>query len=77
MRLDLYLKLVRLVKRRTLAQEMVTAGAVRLGGRRVKPAAEVKEGVILGAFWWWRSFWRMKLPCDGGKRDTACWKIVR
>ena len=44
MRLDLYLKLVRLVKRRTLAQEMVTAGAVRLGGRRGKPAAEVKEG---------------------------------
>ncbi len=44
MRLDLYLKLTRLVKRRTLAQEMVAAGAVRLGGRPVKPAAEVREG---------------------------------
>ena len=44
MRLDLYLKLTRLVKRRTIAQEMVAAGAVRLEGRTVKPAAEVREG---------------------------------
>jgi ribosomal 50S subunit-recycling heat shock protein len=38
------LKLARLVKRRETAQEMITVGAVRLGGRVVKPAADVKEG---------------------------------
>lgn len=42
MRIDKFLKLSRLVKRRTLAQEMVDVGAVRLGGRTVKPSAEVR-----------------------------------
>lgn len=44
MRLDKYLKLARLVKRRTIAQEMIEVGAVRINGRQVKPAANVSEG---------------------------------
>jgi len=32
------------VKRRTVAQEMVEIGAVRLDGRTCKPSAEVTEG---------------------------------
>lgn len=44
MRLDLFLKLARLVKRRTIAQEMVSAGAVRLNERRVKPAVDIRLG---------------------------------
>ena len=44
MRIDKFLKLSRLVKRRTLAAEMVEIGAVRLNGKKVKPAAEVKVG---------------------------------
>lgn len=44
MRIDKFLKLSRLVKRRTLAAEMVEVGAVRLRGGRVKPAAEVRSG---------------------------------
>lgn len=44
MRIDKFLKLSRLVKRRTVAQEMVEIGAVRVGGRTVKPSAEVKIG---------------------------------
>ncbi|MBL3539086.1 RNA-binding S4 domain-containing protein [Aminivibrio sp.] len=47
MRLDKYLKLARLVKRRTAAQEMVTLGAVRINGRQCKPAAEVRAGDVL------------------------------
>lgn len=47
MRLDKFLKLARLVKRRTIAQEMVDIGAVRINGRGVKPSAEVREGDIL------------------------------
>lgn len=47
MRLDKFLKLSRLVKRRTIAQEMAGIGAVRVNGRGVKPAAEVREGDII------------------------------
>ncbi len=42
MRIDLFLKLSRLVKRRSAAREMVELGAVKLNGRTVKPSAEVR-----------------------------------
>jgi ribosomal 50S subunit-recycling heat shock protein len=42
MRIDLFLKLSRLVKRRAAAREMVEMGAVKLNGRTVKPSAEVR-----------------------------------
>ena len=44
MRIDKFLKMARLVKRRTVAQEMIEVGAVRIDGRACKPAAEVGEG---------------------------------
>ena len=47
MRIDKYLKLSRLIKRRTLAQEMVEIGAVRINGRTCKPAAEVRSDDII------------------------------
>ena len=40
-RIDKFLKLSRLVKRRTIAQEMISIGAVRINGRKVKPSAMV------------------------------------
>lgn len=43
-RLDKYLKLARLVKRRTVAQDMISSGAVRINERKVKPSADVKIG---------------------------------
>ena len=47
MRLDKFLKLARLVKRRTVAQEMIDVGAVRINGRQCKPSAEVRQGDIV------------------------------
>ena len=44
MRLDLFLKLSRLVPRRTLAQQMCEAGAVRLNGSPAKSAHPVRPG---------------------------------
>lgn len=44
MRLDKYLKVSRLVKRRTLANEAISQSRVLLNGKAVKPAAEVKAG---------------------------------
>ena len=47
MRLDKFLKLTRLVKRRTLAQDMIEIGAVRINRKNCKSAAEVKIGDII------------------------------
>ena len=47
MRLDKYLKLARLVKRRTVAQEMIALKAVRINGRECKPSSEVREGDVI------------------------------
>ncbi|MCL6451293.1 MAG: RNA-binding S4 domain-containing protein [Acetobacteraceae bacterium] len=44
MRLDKFLKVSRLVKRRTVADELCGAGRVRLNGRPAKSAARVKPG---------------------------------
>jgi ribosomal 50S subunit-recycling heat shock protein len=44
MRLDLFLKLSRLVPRRTIAQQMCEAGAVKLNGAQAKSAREVRPG---------------------------------
>lgn len=47
MRLDKYLKLSRLVKRRTMAQEMADVGAVKINGRQAKPSTNVSDGDVL------------------------------
>ena len=47
MRLDKYLKVSRLIKRRTVAHDMCSAGRVLLNGRPAKPGADVKPGDTL------------------------------
>ena len=47
MRLDKYLKVSRLIKRRTVANEAASVGRVFINGKRAKPAVEVKEGDII------------------------------
>lgn len=47
MRLDKFLKVSRVVKRRTVANEVCSAGRVSINGRAAKPGAEVKNGDIL------------------------------
>ncbi len=44
MRLDKYLKISRLIKRRTVACEACEQGKVTLNGKVAKPSADVKEG---------------------------------
>jgi ribosomal 50S subunit-recycling heat shock protein len=43
-RLDLYLKTSRIIKRRTVANEACDAGRVLINGKTAKPGAEVKVG---------------------------------
>ncbi len=47
MRLDKYLKVSRLIKRRTIANEACDAGRVTLNGKVARASAEVKVGDII------------------------------
>ena len=47
MRLDKYLKVSRIIKRRTVANEACDAGRVTINGRLAKASNEVKPGDIL------------------------------
>ena len=47
MRLDKFLKVSRIIKRRTVANEACSGGRVSLNGKVAKPGAEVKEGDVL------------------------------
>ena len=47
MRIDKYLKVSRVVKRRTVANEVCSAGRVLINDKVVKPGAEVKVGDIV------------------------------
>ena len=47
MRLDKYLKVSRIIKRRTVANEACSGGRVSVNGKVAKPGAEVKEGDLL------------------------------
>jgi len=47
MRLDKFLKVSRIIKRRTVAKELVDIGRAEINGRLAKPSSEVKAGDIL------------------------------
>lgn len=47
MRLDKYLKVSRLIKRRTVAKDASDAGIVKVNGREAKASTKLKEGDIL------------------------------
>ena len=47
MRLDKYLKVSRLIKRRTVANEACDNGMVQVNGRTVKASYEVKVGDVI------------------------------
>ena len=47
MRLDKWLKVSRLIKRRTVAQEACDGGHVSIGGRVAKPSTDVKVGDVI------------------------------
>ena len=47
MRLDKFLKVSRLIKRRTIANEVTDTGRVFVNGNPAKPAKQLKEGDII------------------------------
>ena len=47
MRIDKFLKVSRVIKRRTVAQEACDGGRIEINGKAVKPAKEVKVGDVV------------------------------
>ncbi len=47
MRIDKFLKVSRILKRRSVAQEAASAGKVSVNGREVKPSYRVKAGDVV------------------------------
>ena len=47
MRLDKFLKVARVIKRRTVANEAADSGRVMVNGKHVKPSYEVKIGDVV------------------------------
>lgn len=47
MRLDKYLKISRIIKRRTVANEACSSGRVLVNGKTAKAGLEIKEGDII------------------------------
>jgi ribosomal 50S subunit-recycling heat shock protein len=47
MRIDKFLKVSRVIKRRTVANEICSSGRVMINGKQVKPGAEVCEGDLV------------------------------
>lgn len=47
MRLDKYLKVSRIIKRRTVANDACDLGRVMINGKTAKPSSEVKIGDVL------------------------------
>ena len=47
MRLDKYLKVSRIIKRRTVAAEAADAGRITVNGKVAKPSTNVEPGAIL------------------------------
>ena len=47
MRIDKFLKVSRILKRRTLAQEACEGGKVKVNGKSVKPSVRIKVGDVV------------------------------
>jgi len=73
MRLDKFLKLSRIIKRRTLANEACAGGRVRVNGRVAKPSAKVKAGDVVELSLGQRTLRVKVTETDGhiGKQDAS------
>lgn len=72
MRLDKFLKVSRLIKRRTVAADACSASRVLLNGKEVKPAKEVKAGDVIEIVYGAGSLKvRVKAIADVTKKEDA------
>ncbi|RUS47257.1 RNA-binding S4 domain-containing protein [Cohnella sp. AR92] len=72
MRLDKYLKVSRLIKRRTVAKDVSDQGRVLLNGREAKPGSVVKAGDTLEIEFGQKTLTvRIERTADSAKKEDA------
>ena len=72
MRLDKFLKVSRILKRRTVAQEACTAGRVDVNGRPAKPGCQLKVGDLVVVHFATASLtFKVKILKESVKKDEA------
>jgi ribosomal 50S subunit-recycling heat shock protein len=72
MRLDKFLKLSRLIKRRTVAKDVSEQGRVLINGREAKPSSTVKVGDELTVQFGQKSITvRVELLSESTRKDDA------
>lgn len=78
MRLDKFLKVSRVIKRRTVANEVADKGRVSVNGKQVKPSYEVKVGDIVEIIFGNRisKFEILQIPTVQGKEMGEIIKIL-
>lgn len=77
MRLDLFLKTSRLVKRRSLARELCDNGRVLVNGSEAKPAKEVKPGDRIGLVFTSRTLELEVLSLPASRTRPAAYAVYR
>ncbi len=68
MRLDKFLKVARIIKRRKIAKDEINFDSVLLNNKIVKPSKEVKVGDIISFN---NSSYRIEKICDFATEETA------
>ena len=72
MRLDKFLKVSRILKRRTVAQDACSAGKVDVNGRPAKPGCQLKIGDLVSVHFATASLtFRVKMLKESVKKDEA------
>ena len=72
MRIDKYLKVSRIIKRRTVANEACAGGRVMVNNKPAKPSAEVKPGDIISIrFGEHTGHYEVLVTADTVSRDCA------
>ena len=75
MRLDKFLKVSRLIKRRTVANEACDAGRVLINGRTAKASAAVKAGDVIDPVW--NKSRKSRSPgCAGDSQKGQCGRTL-
>ena len=73
MRIDKFLKVSRIIKRRTVAQDACDGGRIEVNGREAKPSKDVKPGDIVSVRFGNESvrFKIISTPDVAGKADAS------
>ena len=74
MRLDLFLKETRIIKRRTIAKEFCERGLVKANEKVAKPSYEVKSGDVLNIRFGEKDFSVVAKIEIVGKKDKASYE---